>query len=314
MTDRRIIYVLEPFPNPHGGVAIIYRHVEILTAHGISAFVHLPERPEVDFYRTTAPQLIGNVSFNLTDILVIPETLGWALRQFKPTPLRKLLFCQNHNYLPPVSNPGDALAEWGVHGIIASSVAIQTHLHTRFGLPDVPLLPCAVDPVRFAPVQDKKRQIAFMPRKLPADAAAIEAAFKRRHRRFADVPWVAIDGVSQPEAARVLNESGVFLSLSSGESLGLPPLEAMASGCLVAGYHGGGGREYINDLNGWWAEAGDRQACVDGLAAAFDLLDRRDPELELRRAAMMQTVAQYSPQRMEAALLDYWRVELANQP
>jgi hypothetical protein len=292
---------------------MIYRHVEILMNHGISAFVHLPERPEVDFYETTAQQLIGNVSFNLTDILVIPETLGWALRQFRPTPLRRLMFCQNHNYLPTVSNPRNALAEWGVHGVIASSVAIRTHLHDRYGLYGVPLLPCAVDPVRFAPVKDKKRQIAFMPRKLPADASAIEASFKRVYRRFADVPWVAIDRVSQTEAARVLNESCVFLSLASNESLGLPPLEAMAAGCLVAGYHGVGGREYISDLNGWWAEAGDQKACVDGLAAAFDLLDRGDTQLEVRRGAMMQTVAQYSPQRMEAALLDFWRVELAQE-
>ena len=313
MNGRRIIYVLEPFPNPHGGVAIIHRHVEILNTHGISAYVHLPERPEVDFYQTTAPQLMGNVAFNVTDILVIPETLGWAMRQFKPTPLRKLLFCQNHNYLPPVSNPRDALFEWGVHGVIASSEAIRAHLETRHGLADVPLLPCAVDPVRFAPVKDKKRQIAFMPRKLPADASAIEASFKRAHSRFAAVPWVAIDSVSQTEAAQVLAESCVFLSLSSDESLGLPPLEAMASGCLVAGYHGEGGREYISDLNGWWAEAGDARACVDGLAAALDLLDRRAPELELRRAAMTQTVARYSPQRMEAALLDLWRVELAKE-
>jgi hypothetical protein len=57
-----------------------------------------------------------------------------------------------------------------------------------------------------------------MPRKLPADASAIEASFKRAHGRFADVPWVAIDRVSQTEAARVLNESCVFLSLAACES------------------------------------------------------------------------------------------------
>ncbi len=311
MSSRRIIYVLEPFASPYGGVAVIYRHVEILRAHGFSAFAHLPERPAVDFYQTTAPQLIGNIALQATDVLVIPEILGWALRQFRPLPLRRLMFCQNHNNLPPVADPSDALAEWGVHAVIASSVAVQAHLMGRCGLLDVPIIPCAVDPARFAPAKRKKRQVAHMPRKLPSEASAIESEFRRRHRRLADVPWVSIDQVSQAEAARVLGESEVFLSLSHRESLGLPPLEAMASGCLVAGYHGEGGREYMNSLNGWWAEAGDWQACVDGLAAAFDSLDRRDQELQARRRAMMQTVARYSPQSMEAALLDYWRAELA---
>jgi glycosyltransferase involved in cell wall biosynthesis len=310
VTGRRIIYVLEPFPSPYGGVAIIYRHVEILMAHGFAAFVHMPDRPEVDFYETTAAQLIGNLTLNTTDVLVIPEILGWALRQFRSVPLRRLMFCQNHNNLPPVTNPSDALDEWGVHGVIASSAAIRDDLRDRYGLLEIPLIPCAVDPIRFAPARQKERQIAFMPRKLPADAAMIETHFKKSYPRFADVRWVSINDVSQAAAARVLSESSVFLSLSNRESLGLPPLEAMASGCLVAGYHGDGGREYITDSNGWWAQAGDWKACVDGLVAAFDLLDQGGKQLETRRQAMAQTVAEYSPQRMETALLAFWRREL----
>jgi glycosyltransferase involved in cell wall biosynthesis len=291
-------------------VAIIYRHVEILMAHGFSAFVHMREQAEIDFYHTTAQLLIGNTVLNTSDVLVIPETFDWALKQFRSLPLRRLMFCQNHNFLPPVANPRDALTEWGVHGVIASSLAIQTHLQSRHGLSDVPLVPCAVDPIRFAPVKQKKRQVAFMPRKLRADTKKIYAKFRKRYRRFADVPWVLIDQMSQAETAAILNESSVFLALGSKESLGLPPLEAMASGCLVAGYHGDGGREYISNLNGWWAETGDWKACVDGLAAALDLLDRGGHELTVRRSAMAQTVAQYSPQRMETALLDFWRAEL----
>lgn len=310
MASRRIIYVLEPFPSPHGGVAIIYRHVEILTAQGFSAFVHLPERPAVDFYQTSARQLIGGFALDTSDILVIPEILGWALRQFKPLPIRRLMFCQSH-MLPPLDDPRDALAQWGVHGIIASSVAIRNNLHSNYGLSNVPLVPCAVDAARFAPARQKKRQIAYMPRKRPEDAAAIEAEFKRRHAQFSQVPWVPIDQVPQAEVARILSESSVFLSLPADrESLGLPPLEAMAGGCLVVGYHGEGGREYINDLNGWWAETGNRGSCVDGLAAALNLLTKGGPDLEARRSSMAATVDQYSPRRTEAALLDFWHREL----
>lgn len=309
MASRRIIYVLEPFPSPHGGVGVIYRHVEILMAHGFSAFVHLPERPEIDFYQTSARQLIGGFALDTSDILVIPEILGWALRQFKPLPIRRLMFCQSH-MLPPLEHPRDALAQWGVHGIIASSAAIRNDLQSNYGLSDIPLIPCAVDATRFAPARHKKRQIAYMPRKRPEEAAAIEAEFKRRHAR-ADVPWVPIDQVPQTEVARILSESSVFLSLPADrESLGLPPLEAMASGCLVVGYHGEGGREYINDLNGWWAETGDRGSCVDGLAAALDVFAGGGPDLEARRSAMAATVDGYSPRRMEAALLDFWQREL----
>lgn len=278
-------------------------------AHGFSAWVHLVERPNVDFYNTTAAQLIGNITISTSDIFVIPEILEWALRQFKPIPIRKFLFCQGHGLLPPVDDPDDACGEWGVDGVIASSVAIRDYLRDSFGLLDVPLLPCAIDPI-FAPAAHKKRQIAYMPRKLPEDAAVIEASFKRRYPHLAAVNWVPIDNVPRAEVARVLGESDVFLSLGYRESFGLPPLEAMASGCLVAGYHAEGGREYITDANGWWADEGDRQTCVDGLAAAFDLLDHSGERLLNCRRAMAQTVARYSPQIMEAALVDFWSHQL----
>jgi hypothetical protein len=48
--SRRVIYLLEPFTAPFGGVAVIYRHAEILAANGIRAFVALPQKPEIDFY------------------------------------------------------------------------------------------------------------------------------------------------------------------------------------------------------------------------------------------------------------------------
>ncbi len=54
----------------------------------------------------------------------------------------------------------------------------------------------------------------------------------------------------------------------------MPPLEAMASGCLVAGFHGDSGREYMNQNNSWWEEDGDWLTCVNGLAALLNLLIR----------------------------------------
>jgi glycosyltransferase involved in cell wall biosynthesis len=38
----------------------------------------------------------------------------------------------------------------------------------------------------------------------------------------------------------------VFLSLSDRDGFGLPPAEAMACGCYVVGYSGGGGREFFD--------------------------------------------------------------------
>jgi hypothetical protein len=317
LSERRIVYLLEPFDFPSGGVATIYRHVEILNAHGFRAFVGLPKKPATDFYRTTAQLVIhgGRIHVERGDVFVIPEGFAEHVRALMPTRARRLMYCQNQYYLPFTSDPRAGIAEFGVHGVIASSEAVRDFFRDIYGVTDLPLLPYAVDPARVRPAAAKKHQIAFMPRRLGEDARFIEAIFRRRHRHYADVPWVSIDRVCQAEAARLMGESAVFLSLSHKESFGLPPLEAMACGCLVAGFHGDGGREYMTAENGWWANTGDYKSCADSLAAALEAYESGGgPAFENRHAAMAATVKRYSPARLEAALLKFWSRELQKSP
>jgi len=313
MPSRRVIFVLEPFPFPAGGVALIYRHAEILVQDGIPAFVALPEKPPVDFYATTAPLIVhgGKMPWRHGDVFVIPEGFSNYVKAIARAPVRRLMFCQNQYYLPFTDSPQAGFGEFGVHGVIASSESVRSFFLDVYGLADVPLIPCSIDTALFSPAPAKRRQIAYMPRKLPQEAEFIRSVFQRRHRLYSGIPWVAIEGKTQREVATILADSEIFLSLAHKESLGLPPLEAMASGCLVAGFHGDGGREYMDQANGWWAETGDWKACVDGLAAAIKCLEAAGGELEARRAAMAATVQRYSPARMQDALLGFWRHELA---
>ena len=307
------MYMLEAARAPSGGVATIYRHVEMLNAHGFEAFVGLRTKPETDFYETNAPLLIhgGRLRVALGDMFVIPECWPHLNRALRGTPAKRLMFCQNQYYLPFTSDSCGGIAELDVNSVIVSSQAVQVFFRDVYGVGDLPLLPYAIDPVRFVPRRQKQRQIAFMPRKLPKDAAFIKSVFHRRHPRYADVPWLPVKNVTQREAAQLMGESECFLSLSDKESFGLPPLEAMACGCLVAGFHGDGGREYMTPENGWWAETGDYKACADGLAAALVALDTHGVELDARRAAMKATVERYNPARLESALLAFWHRQVA---
>jgi glycosyltransferase involved in cell wall biosynthesis len=313
MADRRVIFISAPFDFPSGGVATIYRHAEVLAEHGISAFVALTEKPKVDFYGSRAPLIVhgGRIREQPGDVLVVPEGFTSLVRATGSSRVKRIMFCQNQYYPAFTDNPRLGFAEFGVQGLIASSEAVRSFFGDVYGLTDVPLIPYAIDTAVAFPAPVKRRQIAFMPRKLPQDAEFILNVFQRRHVRYANVPWVAIDNVTQKESVAILAESQIFLSLSHRESFGLPPLEAMACGCLVAGYHGDGGREYMTTENGWWAETGDWKSCADGLAAALDALHSDGNALTARRAAMTATVNRYSPASMESALLGFWQRELA---
>ncbi len=309
----RIIFFLAPFTVPFGGVAVILMHVATLNAHGIDAWIALPELPDINFYEWDVPKIIYGETLNVSakDICVFPEGLLGYLNTLRGTPAKRIMFCQNQYYLPFSSRAERGFSEFELDSVVVSSLTIKSCLEDLYGLTDISVIPCAVDASNYTRTTAKVRQIAFMPRKLGAEAKFIHAAFVRMYPEYSDIPWIAIHQMTRREAAKVLSESAIFLSLSDKESFGLPPLEAMASGCVVAGFHGDGGREYMNEGNGWWAETGDWRACVHGLAAALETFDKGGEQLEEYNRRAMQTVEAYSVEIMEEKLLAYWRHELA---
>ena len=309
--NRRIIYLLDAAVAPAGGFAVIYKHVEILSEHGFNAFVGLARMPDIDFYKSRAPILIhnDNIIAQKGDIYVIPEPFQNYMEALKSAPCKKIMFCQNHYYLPFSGNYNLGFSEFSVDSVLISSQSIASYLGSVYGLKNLPLIPYSIDN-KFFPSANKLRQIAYMPRKLPDEAKFIQASFKRLFKEFQDIPWVSIHGVSTDIAAKILSESAFFLSLSHRESFGLPPLEAMASGCLVAGFHGDGGREYMHRNNGWWADPGDWQACVNGLASAVRVFDERGAAFSKIQSEMAATVSRYQPEQMKHELLKFWTTEI----
>ena len=183
---------------------------------------------------------------------------------------------------------------------------IAKALHDLLGSETVPVVPYSIDRTIYKP-GNKKAQIAYMPRKMPAEAGYIRAAFKRRYPEHADIPWLKIDNMNETEVARALGESTVFLSLSRLEGFGLPPLEAMASDCLVAGFLGDGGWEFATSANGFWCNGEDWHGATDALANAMNSLGTERGTRLIN--AGRQTVANYSVERMERALIQFWTEE-----
>ncbi len=109
--------------------------------------------------------------------------------------------------------------------------------------------------VKFAPKKSlagtaKRVRIGWMPRKNKALALQtrqiLEARLAVKGSAPAEWPeWVEINGRSPAEVAALLASCQIFLATGFPEGCPLPPLEAMACGCLVVGFHGLGGLDYL---------------------------------------------------------------------
>lgn len=295
----RIILFCPPAVVINGGIKQIFLLADALRAQGMDAVVFEEQGRRPDWFPSTAPIVSQGVFTPRADeILVLPEDQPQILKIFKDWPQRKVVYAQNQYYGALSLIDVESFADYGVTHALCCSRSSFDHMRRRHPRVKAHYLPCGIDRNLFRPAESKKRKILFMPRKRPVEAVFIRDIFRQAHPECAAWEWVEIGGCSEAETARLMGEAGVFLSLSRMESFGLTPLEAMACGCVVAGFTGLGGREYANERNGFWAEEDDFPACARQLSRAIELASL-PPENSLRRAyasAADETLGPYTPQ------------------
>ena len=286
----RVLIACPDHAAPAGGVRQIYKLADTLyTDLGLDAFVfHQHTGFHVDWFQSTVRVAYADTTApGPRDVLVVPEVWGNAIKDYPGT--RKIIFNQNAYYTfmngyetVPTSSPLQP-ADAGVIGILTVSDDSAELLTETFPRLPVARLRYEVDANLFAYSAEKRLQLAFMPRKHPDEARQLLNSLALRGA-LAGVEVVAIDGVTEREAARLLRESLVFLSFGYPEGFSLPPAEAMACGCLAIGYHGMGAREFLLPEFSWPIEVGrtlDYIRAVESVLAQW----RRDPTPLRTRAA-----------------------------
>jgi glycosyltransferase involved in cell wall biosynthesis len=288
----------------NGGIKHIFRMAETLIDLGYSASVFEQNGQRPNWFHSTAP-IVGQGIFT-TDadhIYVLPEDQPHILADFKQFPQKKVIYSQNHFYGALGIGEASGYADYGVTDILCSSKIIYDHCRVRHPTLNAYVIPCAVDQSFFKPAPVKENTLAFMPRKRGIEATYIRDMFRFQFPQYRNWAWQELSTLSESNVAAALGKAKVFLSLSRLEGFGLTPLEAMAAGCVVAGFTGIGGREYATAENGFWADEDDFPTCVTQLGKAVDLSlgDRTS-----YTAACQKTLAAYTPETFKAAVKRSW--------
>jgi hypothetical protein len=241
LSSGKVYFLCPDVPHATGGVAKIYEFASALKNAGQEAVVvHQDPQYRPNWFATDVP-ITGrqNTVVEADDLLVVPEFMSTLLPQLRSC--AKVVLNQN-------SFAHGAI--WFQDELVCSIVSTSQYIHRyiQFVHPQIASMPIQLGydkSVFNATDALKKKQVAYMPRRRGEDAKRILQALERRG---ALEGWtvVAIDALPAQEVARVLRESMIFLSFSQREGFGLPPLEAMACGCLVIGFHGLGGAEFFD--------------------------------------------------------------------
>lgn len=347
----RTFLFLPPLPRRSGGLAVLIRVGERLARGGFETWFVARERAAwLTPYESSAPGQPGLLFWQGGDAAPVPpggpppaSEDVWLTPEGWPAGLlpglragaRVVVYVQNWAYLlsewPEGLAPAALPAGW-----LAVSRPVAWHVAEVTGKTAALLRP-GIDLDLFRPRlcgegERGRRVVGWMPRKNRALSRQIrEIVTARRLRRGLDQPeWLEIDGMTQEEVASALRRCDVFLSTGFPEGCPLPPLEALASGCVGAGFSGFGGWDYMRlpgedpetgvlpdwlpgtvrreadprPGNGFWVPDGD----VIGAALALDraLEAAGGPARHGLRDAGRRTAALYGTDEQERRVLELW--------
>lgn len=309
----RICYLI-PAPQTHsGGAKMAYRHVEALTALGYDAVIRAPGARTPEWFDHTAPVEPATGRPGPDDILVVPEDAHELMAACAAFPNRKVVFCQNPFRAAAAFSPLAEHVRSQYRTFMTCSPGVALWVARYLDHDVIGAVPAFADERLFAP-GPKVRVIAAMPRKRPLELRAIRHMFGRVYPRAAEWNWTVIERKTEAETARALSHAAVYLSLAQLEGMCLSTAEAMASGCLVAGFTGVGVREYATTMNGLWVDDDDCEAAAAALARACELADEDGAGAHLMRHAARTTAAQWSHAACVEALAVFWRDAMGVHP
>ncbi|MBP3957827.1 glycosyltransferase family 4 protein [Gemmata sp. G18] len=308
------VFVLCPdHAPPAGGIRKLYRHVDVLNAHGIPAAV-VHEAPGFRcawFAGATPVRCRADVRPDPADVVVIPEVYGPDLAALYPG-VPKVVFNQNAylTFRGYALDPVDLNTPY-THPEVRATLVIsednREYLAYAFPAARLVRLHYGIDTALFAYRAEKEPRVAYMPRKNAHDVTQVLNLLTHRGA-LRGYELVAIDGRPESEVAELLGSCAVFLSFGHPEGCPLPPLEALACGCALVGYHGRGGREYFRPEFCHPVEFGDVVGFARAVEDVVRLRATAPGALRARCAAGAAYVREhYSVAREEADIVRCWR-------
>jgi hypothetical protein len=253
----KVCYFSPDYSLPSGGVRTLYRHVLQLNRRQRPAVVvHTRSGFRTSWHGIDVPVvwLEDRARFEPDDVLVFPAGAVTLMRDSarwpNPRIVAALAWSSIYEQLPPDCDWTD----FGIRHVLSPSPTIARFVEHSMRLP-VTLIPEVVDIHRYRNRPElKEDRICFAPRK-SAVGAILQRICTRLGSAAGRYHWVPLLDLAESDYAAELARARIFLATNSREGANVSVLEAMAAGCIVVGFSGVGGNDFMRG-------AGSRPNCV----------------------------------------------------
>lgn len=283
---------------PVGGVKISYQHCLALKNAGYTSdIIKLGYYEDCFFNFDITPIYIDEIGYELetNDIVVATEFRPYDGLKFQNA--KKVLLAQSICLLKEDQLFG--FSGIGYKHIFTCSNFIKNKL-VKCDQDIANVITNGIDLNIFKPnikLRVKNRILAFS-RKNHSDLKKIQTLIAAQKEKF---ELVVVDALTEAELVLEYQKSDIFLATGYPEGFGLPALEAMACGCVVVGFSGGGGLEYMqHGINSLVADDGDVNSAADYATKLFTDLKLK----ERLRIQGIETSVNFSLEKMNDLVVE----------
>lgn len=253
---------------PSGGNKVILQHCILLKKMGFDATAVRLGSYEGNFFNFDIESKSYHDVYNLmqkNDIVVIPEVIQNNVNLFPQQ--KKILFAQAWSFLYEL-HPRKEQRFYGGYITNGYDYVMSCSDYINESLNNEPAdkliqIKNYIDHSLFKEDKSirKTNRVLFMPRKNQNDIDKIVKAIEELPFEIAFA-----DGLNQEQLIKEYQKSDIYVATGYPEGFGLPPLEAMACGCVVIGFTGKGAGEYMLDNEtAMVANDGDTETVINHL-------------------------------------------------
>lgn len=250
--EPTIYFAAPDYNEPAAGVAVMYRHVDLLNEAGIAAaVVHQVRGFRANWFKNeTRVECVDDVVLHTGDLAVVGELdVDIVLRRARIEAIPHVIFNQSgyltwRRGLSPITKHYRSLNETGLQAIVTVSQHAFDLLSFAFPEARIRRVHLSLDATSlYPPKRQPSKVVSYMPRRGAEDLAILREILAGR-AALREWSFLPLEGLKHGEVAERLRSSRIFLALSGREGFGMPAAEAMACGNYVIGYDGLGGREF----------------------------------------------------------------------
>lgn len=271
-------------------------------------FVPLGDK-EITFTDKTKMQCQA-LNVNPEDFLIIPEGFPNVMQKTMQVSCKRIVLAQSWFYVLLAMGPGQKWQHFGIQDVISVSDAITEYLNSAMPGLNIKNFKQGISRNTFKPsnkISNKLPMVGFTGSRGSENKMKTHSIIKNFYAFYPHLKWIRfleLTNMDKEQFSERLASCAFVLYTDDIAGFGTLPLEAMACGTHVVGWAPFGGKEYINENNGFWTNNGDIFQTAEILGVAMDKWLAGELDISDVQESYEKTLEPYTEDKEKTGILN----------